>query len=91
MLDVPTVSGRHARLEVVRRRDAKGGYSKLVVTDLGSTNGTRVNRCVQWVVGGWAAGWRSAACVHVSRLFGSCVLLCGPGVQCCVRCQYCSA
>jgi pSer/pThr/pTyr-binding forkhead associated (FHA) protein len=44
VLDVPTVSARHARLEVVRRPDAKGGYSKLLLADLGSTNGTRVNR-----------------------------------------------
>jgi len=45
VLDVPTVSGRHLRLEAVRRPDAKGGYSRLVLIDLGSTNGTRVNRC----------------------------------------------
>ncbi|KAL4856897.1 putative GTP diphosphokinase CRSH1 [Chlorella vulgaris] len=43
VLDVPTVSGRHALLEVVRRPDARGGYSKLVITDLASTNGTRIN------------------------------------------------
>lgn len=44
VLDVPTVSGRHVRLEVLRRPDAKGGFSRLLLTDLGSTNGTRVNR-----------------------------------------------
>ena len=84
VLDVPTVSGRHARLEVVRRRDAKGGYSKLVVTDLGSTNGTRVNR---WVVGGpLAGGLADCFHVHVSWLLGPC---CCVGQVCCacVRCQ----
>ncbi|KAL4427713.1 hypothetical protein ABPG75_001802 [Micractinium tetrahymenae] len=44
VLDVPTVSGRHARLEALRRPDARGGYSRLLLIDLGSTNGTRVNR-----------------------------------------------
>jgi tetratricopeptide (TPR) repeat protein len=44
IVDAPTVSGRHVRLEVVRQRDTKGGHSSLVLTDLGSTNGTWVNR-----------------------------------------------
>lgn len=42
ILDVPTVSGRHARLEVIRQRSV--GLSKCVIMDLGSTNGTWVNR-----------------------------------------------
>lgn len=42
LLDMPTVSGRHARFEVIRLRGA--GRSKCVVMDLGSTNGTWVNR-----------------------------------------------
>lgn len=41
------------RLEVVRLRDAKGGHSRLVLTDLGSTNGTWVNR---WGACGGACG-----------------------------------
>lgn len=39
VVDLPTVSGRHARLEVVR----KAGSSVCMLTDLGSTNGTWVN------------------------------------------------
>jgi hypothetical protein len=42
VLDVPTVSGRHARLWVQRR--ANTNTSQLFVTDVGSTNGTWVNR-----------------------------------------------
>ena len=42
ILDVPTISGRHARLEVIRQRSV--GLSKCVIMDLGSTNGTWVNR-----------------------------------------------
>lgn len=53
IVDAPTVSGRHVRLEVVCRRDAKGGFSSLLLTDLGSTNGTWVNR--------WARGHRSGS------------------------------
>lgn len=41
MLDVPTVSGRHARLEIISNNE-RG--KKCIVTDLGSTNGTWVNR-----------------------------------------------
>jgi tetratricopeptide (TPR) repeat protein/ppGpp synthetase/RelA/SpoT-type nucleotidyltranferase len=39
VVDLPTVSGRHARLEVIR----KAGSSVCMLTDLGSTNGTWVN------------------------------------------------
>ena len=42
IVDVPTVSGRHARFEVIR--DRVNGMSKCVVMDLGSTNGVWVNR-----------------------------------------------
>ncbi|GAB4822361.1 hypothetical protein N2152v2_009407 [Parachlorella kessleri] len=42
VLDVPIVSGRHARLWVERREDHN--TSRLFVTDVGSTNGTWVNR-----------------------------------------------
>ena len=46
VVDAPTVSGRHARLEMVRLQsdDLKSHKSKLVLMDLGSTNGTWVNR-----------------------------------------------
>ena len=42
IIDVPTVSGRHARFEVIR--DRANGLSKCVLMDLGSTNGVWVNR-----------------------------------------------
>lgn len=42
IIDIPTISGRHARLEVIRRRSQ--GISKCIIMDLGSTNGTFVNR-----------------------------------------------
>lgn len=42
IIDVPTVSGRHARFEVIR--DRVNGISKCVIMDLGSTNGVWVNR-----------------------------------------------
>jgi GTP pyrophosphokinase len=42
ILDLPTVSGRHARLEVIRQHTI--GLSKCVIMDLGSMNGTWVNR-----------------------------------------------
>jgi len=42
IIDVPTVSGRHARFEVIR--DRARGLSKCVIMDMGSTNGVWVNR-----------------------------------------------
>jgi tetratricopeptide (TPR) repeat protein/ppGpp synthetase/RelA/SpoT-type nucleotidyltranferase len=42
IIDVPTISGRHARLEVIRQHTI--GLSKCVIMDLGSMNGTWVNR-----------------------------------------------
>lgn len=39
IIDLPTISGRHAKLEVVK----KAGLSLCMLTDLGSTNGTWVN------------------------------------------------
>jgi GTP pyrophosphokinase len=42
ILDLPTISGRHARLEVIRQHTI--GLSKCVIMDLGSMNGTWVNR-----------------------------------------------
>ena len=42
VIDIPTVSGRHGRLEVIR--DRANGLSKCLVMDLGSTNGIWVNR-----------------------------------------------
>lgn len=42
IIDIPTVSGRHARLEVIR--DRVNRLSKCIVMDLGSTNGVWVNR-----------------------------------------------
>ncbi len=42
IIDIPTVSGRHARLEVIR--DRVNSMSKCIVMDLGSTNGVWVNR-----------------------------------------------
>ena len=42
IIDIPTVSGRHARLEVIR--DRVNQMSKCIVMDLGSTNGVWVNR-----------------------------------------------
>lgn len=41
MLDVATVSGRHLRLEIIANAD-KG--KKIILTDLGSSNGTWINR-----------------------------------------------
>lgn len=66
VLEVPTVSGRHLRLEAQRRPDAKGGYSRLLLTDLGSTNGTRVNRC-GWV---WWGGVRVGRVCAVALTVG---------------------
>jgi len=42
IIDVPTISGRHARLEVIRQHTI--GLSKCVIMDLGSMNGIWVNR-----------------------------------------------
>eukprot|EP00889_Picochlorum_renovo_P006269 jgi/Picre1/33299/NNA_008623.t1 len=42
IIDIPTVSGRHARFEVIR--DRVNGISKCVIMDMGSTNGVWVNR-----------------------------------------------
>jgi len=42
ILDIPTISARHARLEVIR--DRIEGLSKCLIMDLGSTNGIWVNR-----------------------------------------------
>ena len=53
VLDVATVSGRHARLWVRRRPDVN--TSQLFVCDLGSTNGTWVNRWVVGMAGGGAS------------------------------------
>ena len=46
VLDVPTISAKHARLEMVKMGTGEGNayVSKLVLMDLGSTNGTWVNR-----------------------------------------------
>jgi hypothetical protein len=87
VLDVPTVSGRHALLEVVRRPDARGGYSKLVITDLASTNGTRINGCV------WAAACllcRAVCAVHVCAGQPAIQLMCKlPLLSLCVLRQAC--
>ena len=42
IIDVPTVSARHARLEIIRDRVQE--ISKCIIMDLGSTNGVWVNR-----------------------------------------------
>ncbi|KAG7666777.1 hypothetical protein Ndes2437A_g08466 [Nannochloris sp. 'desiccata'] len=42
IINVPTISGRHARLEIIRQHTI--GLSKCVIMDLGSMNGTWVNR-----------------------------------------------
>lgn len=42
IIDIPTISARHARFEVIRDRGQ--GLSKCVIMDLGSTNGVWVNR-----------------------------------------------
>jgi GTP pyrophosphokinase len=43
--NAPTVSGRHARFEVIRSRSTNS--SKCLLMDLGSTNGTFVNRSLR--------------------------------------------
>ncbi|BDA46038.1 probable GTP diphosphokinase CRSH, chloroplastic at N-terminal half [Coccomyxa sp. Obi] len=45
ILDAPTVSGRHARLEIVPAGEGRRQSDfRCILTDLGSTNGTWVNR-----------------------------------------------